>query len=317
MNTEKKSDTNNNMSKINNVIICGLGGLGCICAAAIKDSNIANLKILLDEDRYRKYNNQPTFFNKKEYYFDYILPDETNFNADLVIIATKNDGLDFAITNIKNFVNDNTIIISLLNGINSEKEITKIYSPHNVITSFYIGHSCIRNNRNIFQDGIYEFVIGAENKSKEYALNCLSSFLKESNIKYKISNSIEEEYWKKFMINVGVNQLCAVTGLTLKEIKKDTFLTKRLKDIIQEVKLIAQREGIKNYNKIYKEALYFLLEEIEDATPSMLQDIKAGKKTEVEIFAGEIIKLGQKHNIETPLNKEIYNKIKELEQMNN
>ncbi len=305
------------MNKINNVIICGLGGLGCICGTAIKDSNIANLKILLDEDRYRKYNNQPTFFNKKKYYFDYILPDETNFNADLVIIATKNDGLDFAITSIKNFVNDNTIIISLLNGISSEKEIAKIYNPQNIITSFYIGHSSIRNNRNIFQDGIYEFVIGTENKKQNKDLYKLSNFFSNSGIKHRISNSIKEEYWKKFMINVGVNQLCASTGLTLKEIKKDTFLTKRLKDIIQEVKLIAQKEGIKNYNKIYKEALNFLLEEIEDATPSMLQDIQAGRKTEVEIFAGEIIKLGQKHNIETPLNKEIYNKIKELEQMHN
>ena len=38
---------------------------------------------------------------------------------------------------------------------------------------------------------------------------------------------------------------------------------------------------------------------------------KAKRGTEIEIFAGEIIKLGQKHNIPTPLNREIYNKIKQ------
>lgn len=305
------------MNEINKIIICGLGGLGCIFASAIKDSNSGILKILSNEERYNKYKMTPTIFNAKEYNFEYILPDEKNFKADLIIIATKNDGLNWAIENINNFVSKDTIIISILNGIRSEKEIIRIYQDAKVITSFYIGHSCIRKDRNIYQDGIYEIVIGSTNKNEEYALNKLSLFFEKSNIKYRISNSIEEEYWKKFMINVGVNQLCALTGLRLKEIRNNDILKRQLKDLIKEVEIIAEAEGITNHRKIYNEALHFLLEELEDANPSMLQDIKAKRGTEIEIFAGEIIKLGQKHNIPTPLNREIYNKIKQLEQKNN
>lgn len=305
------------MKEINKVIICGLGGLGSIFASAIKDSNSGILKILLNEERYKKYKMTPTIFNSKEYNFEYILPDENNFKADLIIIATKNDGLNWAIENINNFVSKDTIIISILNGIRSEKEIINTYKDSKVITSFYIGHSCIRQERNIYQDGIYEIVIGSTNKNEEYALNKLSLFLEKSNIKYRISDSIEEEYWKKFMINVGVNQLCALTGLRLKEIRNNDILKRQLKDLIKEVEIIAEAEGITNHRKIYNEALHFLLEELEDANPSMLQDIKAKRGTEIEIFAGEIIKLGQKHNIPTPLNREIYNKIKQLEQKNN
>lgn len=305
------------MNEINKIIICGLGGLGCIFASAIKDSNSGILKILSNEERYNKYKMTPTIFNAKEYNFEYILPDEKNFKADLIIIATKNDGLNWAIENINNFVSKDTIIISILNGIRSEKEIIRIYQDTKVITSFYIGHSCIRKDRNIYQDGIYEIVIGSTNKNEEYALNKLSLFFEKSNIKYRISNSIEEEYWKKFMINVGVNQLCALTGLRLKEIRNNDILKRQLKDLIKEVEIIAEAEGITNHRKIYNEALHFLLEELEDANPSMLQDIKAKRETEIEIFAGEIIKLGQKHNIPTPLNREIYNKIKQLEQKNN
>lgn len=305
------------MNEINKIIICGLGGLGCIFASAIKDSNSGILKILSNEERYNKYKMTPTIFNAKEYNFEYILPDEKNFKADLIIIATKNDGLNWAIENINNFVSKDTIIISILNGIRSEKEIIRIYQDTKVITSFYIGHSCIRKDRNIYQDGIYEIVIGSTNKNEEYALNKLSLFFEKSNIKYRISNSIEEEYWKKFMINVGVNQLCALTGLRLKEIRNNDILKRQLKDLIKEVEIIAEAEGITNHRKIYNEALHFLLEELEDANPSMLQDIKAKRGTEIEIFAGEIIKLGQKHNIPTPLNREIYNKIKQLEQKNN
>ena len=45
----------------------------------------------------------------------------------------------------------------------------------------------------------------------------------------------------------------------------------------------------------------------------MYQDVIAKRKTEVDIFSGEIIKLGKKYGIETPHNKDIYNKIKDIE----
>ena len=86
------------------------------------------------------------------------MPSEKTFKADLIIIATKDDGLDSAIQNIKNFINENTIIISVLNGIHSERKIAEKYGWRNVLISFYIGNSCIREGRNIFQDGNYEFL---------------------------------------------------------------------------------------------------------------------------------------------------------------
>ena len=42
---------------------------------------------------------------------------------------------------------------------------------------------------------------------------------------------------------------------------------------------------------------------IPDGKTSMLQDVEAGRKTEVDMFAGTVIRLGQKHGIQTPYNK--------------
>lgn len=301
------------MSKINNILLCGLGGIGCVCAAAIYNAKYGNLKILIDEKRYDLYKNNPTIFNQQILDLDYILPKNTNFKADLIIIATKDDGLKSAIENIKNFVNKDTIIISLLNGVHSEKEIQKYYPANNILISYYIGCSCIREGRNIKQNGTYEIVIGSEKENKEI-LNRIKIFFDKTNIKYKISNNILEEYWKKFIVNVGVNQICAKTGLKLKEIRNNPKLKAELKALMQEAKLIAEKEGINNTDKIYDSAEKFLLEELEDAYPSMLQDIEAGRKTEVDIFAGVIIQLGKKHKINIQQNKNIYKEIKTIEE---
>lgn len=50
-----------------------------------------------------------------------------------------------------------------------------------------------------------------------------------------------------------------------------------------------------------------------DNKTSMLQDIESGRKTEVDMFAGTVCKLGEKYNVDTPANKIFYNIIKVLE----
>ena len=301
------------MKNIKNVIICGLGGIGSICAVQISKCKDINFKVLVDEERYNRYKKEPTFFNKEPYYFDYILPDYVDFKADLIIIATKNNGLEEAIKNIEKFIKEDTIIISLLNGIHSEEKIAQVYGEEKIITSFYLGHSCVREGRNIEQDGIYKFIIGITEKKQINNLKRVKSFFDKTKIKYEISEQIMDEYWKKFMINVGLNQLSAITGVTLKGIKRDKKLLNKLKGLMKEAEAIAKASNIKQHKKIYKAAEKFLLEEIDDALTSMLQDIRAGRKTEVDIFAGTIIELGKKYNIETPLNEEVYKKIKEIE----
>jgi len=45
----------------------------------------------------------------------------------------------------------------------------------------------------------------------------------------------------------------------------------------------------------------------------MRQDLEAKRKSEVELFAGTILKLGKKHNLSFPTNQFLYDKIKEME----
>ena len=114
------------MKDIKNVVICGLGAVGSIYAEKIENYPKANLKVLVDKQRLERYTQNPIIMNGKELIFDYILPESTCFKADLIIIATKFDGLNDAINNLKNFVKEDTIILSLLNGVTSEEIIANV-----------------------------------------------------------------------------------------------------------------------------------------------------------------------------------------------
>ena len=78
----------------------------------------------------------------------------------------------------------------------------------------------------------------------------------------------------------------------------------------EKKKMIAEKKGIDNLENLEKDALQALSQMSDDGKTSMLQDILACRKTEVEIFAGEILRLGKLFNVSTPYNQVLYDLIK-------
>lgn len=288
--------------KIKKVIICGLGALGLTYANKLKD--VCELKILANSERIEKYKKNIPTLNGQNVELDYILPD-TKWNPDLIIISTKSTGLNTAIDYIKNFVTDKTIIISLINGISSEKIISKNYPDAKVLRSYFIGHSAIKSNNNVTQDGIGKIVFEANIE--------LENFFKDSNIDYEIADDIIYSQWLKLGVNVILNQPSAIYNATVGELRNMPEYLPLAKKLLREVKEIAIACGVKNLENFETEVLESANLVANDGKTSMYQDILAKRKTEVDIFAGEIIRLGRKFGIKTPENIKIYNQIKNLE----
>ena len=88
------------MKEIKNVLICGIGAIGSIYADKIEKFSPKNLRVLVDRERLERYKKNPTVFNGRVLDFNYILQETQDFKADLIIIATKFDGLNEVIKNI-------------------------------------------------------------------------------------------------------------------------------------------------------------------------------------------------------------------------
>lgn len=292
------------------VLLCGLGAVGLTYANKLK--NVCDLKILADSQRIAKYKSTPPILNDKIVSLNYITPNET-WNPDLIIISTKASGLDSAIDYIKNYINEETIIISLLNGITSETRIAEKYGWDKVIHSYFIGHSAVRYENKVTQDGVGKIVFGSPYKENQNKIQKLKDFFDDKNINYEASNDIIYSLWLKFTLNIFANQASAIMGLNFGEMKNEKFKT-FAKKIIKEVSAIAEKEGISGYDKLEKDSMRALMCMVDDGKTSMYQDILAKRKTEADIFSGEIIRLGEKHNIQTPYNQVMYDMLSVLEE---
>lgn len=291
------------MKDIKNVLICGIGAVGSIYANKIQNYDAENLRVLVDKQRYERYIKNPTIFNGKELNFNYVLPDDNNFKADLIIIATKYDGLFEVIENIKNFVQDDTVIMSLLNGVTSEKIIAQTYGREKLLYSYFIGHSAVRTGRNIVHDDVNTIVYGSENSADFDNVQRVKEYFERVGINYKIPEDIIHSLWLKFMLNVAANQTTAILRFTFGEFLENDKCMEFAINLMKEVQSIAKAEGVKNTDVMIDETISHLHTMIPDGKTSMLQDVEAGRKTEVEMFAGTVIKLGLEHGIATPYNK--------------
>lgn len=288
------------MKEIKNVLICGIGAIGSIYADKIHKKFPENLKILVDKKRFDRYQKYPIIFNGEELKLNYTLPENKDFKADLIIIATKFDGLNDAIKNIKNFVAENTVILSLLNGVTSEKIIAETYGDEKLLYSYYIGNSAVRKKNIITHDGFCRIVFGAKETNKN--VERVREFFENAGIDYEIPDDIIHSLWQKYLLNVSVNQASAILRMSFGQMQNNSKFRIFMQNIMLEVVAIARAYGVKNTETLLEEATKSFDLISPEGKTSMMQDIESGRKTEVKMFAQTIVELGEKYNIQTPYN---------------
>lgn len=305
---------NRGMREIKNVLICGLGAVGMTFACKIQKRLPECLRVLVDTERLQRYSNNPPKMNGEEKFFDYILPYETGYKADLVLIATKFDGLDSVCENLKNFVDEDTVILPILNGIEAEEKVAGVYGAEKVLYGFFIGHSAMREGNSVVQDGIGRIVFGSDNPQDMEKVESVCDFLRRAGVDFENPHNIKYAKWLKFALNVVSNQSSCILKMTFGEMQKSERFLAFAQKIVGEVMELARLEGIEGWENLEEDFRKALFSMVENGRTSMWQDVEAGKKTELEIFAGTVLKLGAKHGVKTPYNQVMYDMIRIIEE---
>lgn len=301
--------------KIKNVSIIGLGALGIMYGHHLSQKMPReNLRIIADENRIHRYKEKGIFCNGERCDFHYVTPEERVEPADLIIFTVKFDGLEEAIRSVRNHVDENTIMISALNGIISEEMIGQAYGFEKVLYCVAQGMDAVKVGNKLTYDhkGILVFgdkepgVISDKTKA-------VSEFFDSVELPHQVDTDMTHRLWGKFMLNVGVNQTVAIYKSNYGEILRVGEARDTMIRAMREVIKISEKEGV----PLSEDDLNYWLDVLStlshEGKPSMAQDVDAKRPSEVELFSGTVLKLGQKHGIDTPVNKMLYEKIKEIE----
>lgn len=301
--------------EIKKVGIAGAGALGVLVGKKLNDFlGKDNVVFIADEERCRRYREEGIYSNGELCDFSYVdKPQEGTL--DLIIIALKDYVLQETLPLLKPFVGEDTILMSLMNGITSEEIIGEALGKDKVIYTVSQGMdaSKVGNQHSFHKAGLYW--IGEADGSESQRLNDLGALFDQAGIVYEIHSDIIYRTWSKLMLNTGINQTMSVLEKPYKWFHENIDEARTTtRAAMEEVRSVAAEEGVVIAESDIDEWFRILDGLGADKKPSMLHDVEAGRATEVELFAGTIRRLGEKHGIPTPVNDWLYEELQKKSQ---
>ena len=306
------------------IAIVGFGSLGTLFASLLAPNMpFENLRIVADTDRVHRYQQQGLLVNGEPLTLNYVTPNAITTPADLVIVCTKFYQLIEVLPLIKSQLGDNTLIVSALNGIASEKVLANAFGDERIVYCVAQQMDAMKNEPHekngkngsqlIYRDH-GQLVIGAmtTDSAERARVQQVDALFNQVNFPHSVSNDMPRQLWGKLMLNTGVNQTVALYQGTFDTVQQAGEAREMFKAAMREVMAVAHAEGVTLTEEDFKRWLAIMDALDPKGMPSMRQDLKAGRRCELDLFAGTIRELGDKHGIDTPVNDTLYDGISAL-----
>ena len=292
------------MKPIRTTAVYGLGALGMLFGSGLqKTYGPENVKFVMDSPRYARHKNDRYTINDEPFAFSLQDAADVDSPSDLVIVAVKGPSLEAVVDQIAPSVGPDTIIISLMNGITSEDILAKKYGRSRILDCIAIGMDAMREGTHLHYTKCGKIQFGSRDGSQVEETAALEKYLAAAGIPYEVRSDIRRAMWRKYLLNVGVNQACTVYETDYGHVTSPGPICEEMKEAMREVIRIASAEGITLTEEDIHNAIELEKTLKPDGYPSMRQDALAGRQTEVDLFAGTVIAMGKKYGVPTPVNK--------------
>ncbi|BCG46039.1 2-dehydropantoate 2-reductase [Citrifermentans bremense] len=297
----------------NKTAIIGAGALGAVYGSLLFEMYPDCVYFVAGGKRYDRLKKDGVTVNGKRHAIEVVKPEEAT-PAELVIVAVKHHQLDEAIADMRKAVGPETVILSVMNGIDSEERIGAAFGMEKVLYGLSLGIDAVREGGAVSYKNLGRILFGErENKASTERVRSISALFQRAGIAHEIPPDMVRSLWFKYMINVGVNQVSAVLGATYGALRESAEARELMDAAMREVIAVAVAKQV-NLSEDDIGQWYQVLSTLSaEGKTSMLQDVEAGRKTEVEMLAGTVIELGERYGIPTLVNRKLFDDLKLIE----
>lgn len=301
--------------KINTVAIMGVGAVGSYFVWGLSEKLCENLWVVAEGERKKRLQSEGLVINGKKYSLNVKTPAEAK-GVDLLLVATKYGALEQSLDDIETVADEHTLVMSLLNGVDSEEIIGRRIGMKNIIYSFMKIAAERKGNSIVFDGPSTVGVLFGETDGNNDTerIKAIAGLLDGTDLHYKICKDIIRQIWFKYALNISQNQPQAMVGCGFGAYEDSEYVGNMRDKLRAEVVAIAKAKGIDITEPDSSSGKSTPVKKT--ARFSTLQDLDAKRHTEVDVFAGAMVKMGRELGISTPYNEFTFNMIKALEEKN-
>lgn len=236
-------------------------------------------------------------------------------SPDLVIVATKANGLDEAAATIEGQFPAATVMTTL-NGLGAE-EVVRAHGDWPIVSAV----TFMSGTR--ISDTHVEYVLDTETWLGPYEetpfarVEEIADLIARSGLKVEALPDLRPAQWSKLIFNATVNSVAALTGLPhdphFAAEGAPTDLGHLVHDLVDEGKAVARAAGIELHDDPW-EMNVLATQRGSAHYPSMLEDVQAHRKTEIDLITGALVREAGKHGVGVPLHTALYRLVKAKEE---
>jgi 2-dehydropantoate 2-reductase len=217
------------------------------------------------------------------------LASESDSMADLLIFFTKGAQTCLAARSCAHLAGPHTLVLTLQNGLGNAEQLASFYDPAQVLLGITNFPSDRVSPGEVLSHGVGEIHLGRLQGGSNNELEDLGRTFSRSGLECHVETDIQVRVWEKVAFNTALNSVCALAGVNVATVAKDPRAMNLVMMVAQEVTTTARACGVQVDFSRVQAAILQAVRHQGMHRPSMLQDIDAGRPTEVDFLSGAVL----------------------------
>jgi 2-dehydropantoate 2-reductase len=233
-------------------------------------------------------------------------PDEIG-PVDVLLFCVKSYETLDAVRLVTSMVEDETVILSLQNGIDNLDILVEHFGEDRVMGGTAFIESSIASAGVIAHSGKPgRIVFGELSGERTPRAEKILTSLQQAGIDAELSTSIGEVLWSKFLFICAVHGVSTLSRSPLGLVLSNPETRELMIGVMREVEVLARRRGVTLPENVISDAIALAESYNKKFKCSMLRDLEWKRPMEIEDLNGMVVKLGKELGVTTPLNQAIY-----------
>jgi len=227
-----------------------------------------------------------------------------DFSPDLVLLTVKSYDTESAIKQALDVFNDNTVVLSLQNGLGNI-DVLKKYVDNGKIIAGITTHGAFFSKPGVVEHtGFGETVIGKLDSDDSF-VRVIVDLFNNSGIVTSFSSNIVEDIWIKAIVNSSINPLTVAFQCKNGYLLDNPVLKGIVKRVCYESTCIANAQGLNLSSKAMFDKTVDVIQKTSENHSSMFQSFIKGNRTEIDAINGRLVEIGKAFKVDTLLNQSL------------
>jgi 2-dehydropantoate 2-reductase len=227
-------------------------------------------------------------------------PEEATDMPDLLIVFTKTLHTGAALSGVKHLIGSEVHVLSLQNGLGNVEKIGEFAAPERILVGVTTWPADMVSPGYVHSHGQGVVRLMAADGNARPIVSSVSETLSRAGLQCTSDATVWAAIWEKVAFNAALNSICAVSGCTVDQLGLVPDGGHLADTVVMEVLSVAQRLGIDVNPAKCKANVAVAIAQHKGHKPSMLQDILAGRRTEIEAINGAVVATAGRFDMRLP-----------------